>query len=124
MVAMCYGQTVELVSSDYYAQELKFQYKINAVNNEKRLAESINHTVSGKTIKLTIDSVLLSKDFDGTVTFFRPSDSTKDVKIKMNFVNHEQVINSNKLIHGSYKLQLAWVSNHTNYYKEEIIFIN
>lgn len=124
MVFMCFGQKVELVSSDYYAQEIRFQDKINATNNEKNLVGSINHSITGKTIVLTSDSTLFDKDFDGTVTFFRPSDSSKDVQLKMNFVNHKQVISGEKLIHGAYKLQLAWVSNHRNYFKEEVIFIN
>ena len=42
----------------------------------------------------------------------------------MNFINNEQVINTNQLIHGAYKLQLTWTSNQKNYFKEDIIFIN
>lgn len=124
LVFMCFGQKVELVSKDYYAQEIAFQDKINAVNNEKRLNGSINHTVNGKEIILTIDSTLLNSDFEGTVVFFRPSDSSKDVTLKMNFNNYTQIINGSSLIHGAYKLQLTWVTNHTKYFKEDVIFIN
>jgi nitrogen fixation protein FixH len=124
LVFKCFGQNVELVSKDYYAQEIQFQDKINAINNEKNLPGSIHHSVNGKEIVLTIDSALLSKDFKGTVNFFRPSDSSKDIQLKMNFVNNEQIIHSNELIHGTYKLQLSWESNQTKYFKEEVIFIN
>ncbi len=124
LVFMCFGQKVELVSKDYYAQEIAFQDKINAVNNEKSLNGSINHSVIGNEIILTIDSTLLSNDFEGTIVFFRPSDSSKDVKLKMNFNNYTQIINGSSLIHGAYKLQLTWVTNHTKYFKEEVIFIN
>lgn len=124
LVFMCFRQNVELVSKDYYAQEIKFQDKINAINNEKNLAGSISHSVNGKQIALTIDSTLVSDDFEGTVNFFRPSDSSKDFQVNMNFTNNEQVISGTELIHGTYKLQLSWVSNKTNYFKEEVIFIN
>jgi hypothetical protein len=124
MVFMCYGQDVELVSSDYYAQEIKFQDKINAMNNEKNLEESIHHYVNKNEIILTIDSALLSKDFEGTIYFFRPSDSAKDFKSDMKFANNKQVVSCKKLVHGAYKLQLSWTSNKTNYFKEEVIFIN
>lgn len=124
LVFNCYSMDVDLVSKDYYAQEINFQQKINATNNEKDLKSSITHVVNGKSIILSIDSALLSNDFSGTVTFFRPSDSKKDVSFKMNFINNEQVIDAKDLIHGAYKLQLSWTSNQKNYFKEEVIFIN
>lgn len=124
LVFNCYSMDVDLVSKDYYAQELDFQQRINATNNEKSLNASISHTVNDKSVVLTIDSTLLSNDFKGTVTFFRPSDSKKDVSFAMNFVNNQQIIDAKDLIHGAYKLQLSWTSNQKNYFKEEVIFIN
>lgn len=125
LVFMSYGQKIELVSTDYYAQEINFQQKINATNNEKSLSgSSITHSINGNSIILKIDSVLLSNDFKGMITFFRPSDSDQDVHLKMNFVNNEQIIDAKNLIHGAYKLQLSWESNQKNYFKEEVIFIN
>ena len=101
-----------------------FQDKINSINNEKSLNGSIYHEINGKEIILTIDSTICRKDLEGTIVFFRPSDSSKDVKLKMNFNNCTQIINGSSLIHGAYKLQLSWVCNHTKYFKEEFIFIN
>lgn len=125
LVFMSYGQKVELVSTDYYAQEINFQQKINATNNEKSLSgASISHVINGNSVILKIDSALLSNDFKGTATFFRPSDSSRDLSFKMNFVNNEQIIEAKELIHGAYKLQLSWTSNQKNYFKEEVIFIN
>lgn len=124
LVFNCYSMDVDLVSKDYYAQELDFQQRINATNNEKDLNASISHSVNDKSVVLTIDSTLLSNDFKGTVTFFRPSDSKKDVSFKMNFVNNQQIIDAENLIHGAYKLQLSWTSNQKSYFKEEVIFIN
>lgn len=124
LVFMSYGQKVELISPDYYSQEINFQQRINATNNEKKLSNSISHTINSKTIILKIDSSIIGKDFNGTINFYRPSDSSKDIEMKMNFVNNEQVIETKQFIHGAYKLQLSWVSNHTNYFKEEVIFIN
>jgi len=124
LVFMSFNQKVELVSKDYYAQEIAFQDKIISINNERSLNGSIYHEIKEKEITLTIDSTLYRKDLEGTIVLFRPSDSSKDLKIKMNFNNCKQIINEPSLIHGAYKLQLSWVSNHANYFKEEVIFIN
>ncbi len=124
LVFMSYGQDIDLVSKDYYAQEINFQNKINATNNEKQLEKSITHDVNKESIILSIDSTLLTNDFKGTITFFRPSDAKKDVQLKMNFVGCKQVINLKQFIHGAYRLQLSWLSNNKSYFKEDVIFIN
>ncbi len=123
LVVLCFGQKVELETKDYYAQEIKFQDKIDAISNEKNLASTITHQLQGNQIILNVDSSLVSKDFEGTINFFRPSDSSKDVNLKMNFTNNQQIINASTLIHGVYKMQLSWLSHGTKYFKEDVIFI-
>jgi nitrogen fixation protein FixH len=120
---LSFGQKVELVSKDYYAQELKYQDKIDAINNTNALASSIDHKIEASTIVLNINPELNSSGLSGSINFFRPSDSSKDVKIKMNFVNDQQVISKSQLEHGNYKMQLSWTNNGKNYYKEEVIYI-
>lgn len=123
LVVLCFGQKVELETKDYYAQEIKFQDKIDAISNEKNLASTITHQLQGNQIILNVDSSLVSKDFEGTINFFRPSDSSKDMNLKMNFTNNQQIINASSLIHGVYKMQLSWLSHGTKYFKEDVIFI-
>jgi len=121
---MSYGQKVELESTDYYAQELKFQDKIDAINNAKALSGGIHHKFLRNKIVLRIDSTIFKNDFLGTVTFFRPSNSEKDVQMKLNFINNEQMIDTRIMEHGVYKMQISWTSNQKRYFKEEVIFIN
>jgi hypothetical protein len=124
LVVLCFKQDVELVSADYYDQEIQFQDKIDATNNEKMLESTIQHIVFKDEIVLHVDSALLTGDFDGTIKFFRPSDSKMDKEYKMDFKNNEQTISNKALSHGTYKLQLSWTSNQKKYFKEEVIFIN
>jgi hypothetical protein len=124
LVVLCFGQKVELESSDYYAQEIKFQDRINAISNEKNSTATISHQLQGNQMILTADSSVVGSGFDGKINFFRPSDSSKDVSLKMKFTNNEQIINTSSLAHGVYKMQLSWVNNGTNYFKEDVIFIN
>lgn len=123
LVFLSYGQKHDLVSKDYYAQELKYQDKIDAINNSNAQPNSITHKVEGSSIIISINDSLSLHNFSGTINFFRPSDASKDVKLKMVFVNNQQVISKNTLQHGSYKMQLSWKNNGKNYYKEEVIFI-
>jgi hypothetical protein len=123
LVVLCFGQKVELETKDYYTQEIKFQDKIDAISNEKNLASTITHQLQGNQIILNADSSLVSKDFEGTINFYRPSDSSKDMNLKMNFTNNQQIINTSAMVHGVYKMQLSWLSNGINYFKEDVLFI-
>jgi nitrogen fixation protein FixH len=124
LVILSYGQKVELVSKDYYAQELKYQDKLDAINNTNALANSIEHKMEGSSILLYINPDMMTEDLSGTINFFRPSDSSKDVKLNMHFINNQQVINTKSLTHGTYKMQLSWKCKGKDYFKEEVIFID
>ena len=124
LVFLCYGQKQDLVSKDYYAQELKYQDKIDAVNNSNALPNSISHKVVGSTIVISVNDSLPLNNFSGIINFFRPSDASKDVQLKMAFVNNQQIIDKRALQHGSYKMQLSWENDGKKYYKEEVIFID
>lgn len=124
LVVLCFGQKIELESKDYYAQELKFQDKIDAINNERQLTSSIKHELIGQQLILSVDSLFIKSDFNGTINFFRPSDASKDVKLDMKFNNNnQQIINTDELIHGVYKMQLSWKNKGLSYFKEEVVFI-
>lgn len=114
----------ELVAKDYYAQELRYQEKINAINNEKALPESISHMVNEEGITLSCPPVM-GKEVNGEISFYCPSNSKKDISFKMMF-NEEgkQIISRNKLQSGIYKLKLSWNFSGKNYFKEEVITIN
>jgi len=113
----------ELVSKDYYAQELKYQDKIDAVSNEKLLPETITHSVNASAIVLYSPLNLLY-DLNGEIYFFCPSDSRNDKRLRMNF-NKEgiQLINKSVLQPGIYKMKLSWKNSDKNYYREEVITI-
>ena len=118
----CFGEKVELESKDYYAKELKFQDQLNATNNANNLATSIEHTVINKLVELVFPAEVLSPDFQGTVTFFRPSDSSKDVTLTLKpDSNGKQSISNSSFIKGVYKMQISFTSKGKSFYKEDII---
>ena len=124
LVTICMKQTVELESKDYYAQELKYQERIDATKNANALSAGIEHEVNGKQIILSIPIEQLSKDFFGEIYFFCPSDGLKDIRVNMHFdATGKQVYNGAGLQKGVYKMKLSWRSNGKNFYKEDIINI-
>ena len=118
------NQKVDLVSADYYDQELKFQDKINAQSNANALSQSIQHQVNRNSILLSFPEEMTKNNFSGEILFFRPSDSAKDFKVKLKAdATNKQTITSSLFEHGMYKMQISWHSGEKDYFKEETIFI-
>lgn len=114
----------ELVSKDYYEQELRYQDRIDALNNEQKLSVTINYEIVDQFVILKYLNSEIRKDFKGEVLFFRPSDSTKDLKIDLIFDKEgEQIISKDKLSKGVYKMCISWKNDKKVFYKEAIITI-
>lgn len=113
----------DLVSKDYYLQELRYEERINAIRNNNELKESITYYVQGRNVEVTCPKELLAEGASGEIVFFRPSDASKDVKLAMKFDKEGRQKIDGKLDHGLYKMQLSWQMNKKNYFKEEVIFI-
>jgi hypothetical protein len=109
----------ELESKDYYAKELAFQDKIDATQNENRLAHSINYEIIGREFILRINASELNPTLSGRVFFYRPSETALDKEYLLQFDNSGiQVINLSQFKKGVYKVQINWENNAIKYYKE------
>lgn len=124
MVIISSTNTSELVSKDYYEQELNYQQRIDALSNEKKLKASIGYQLMDTVIILRLPDVDIAGDFKGEVLFFRPSDSSKDLKLELAFdKSGGQMIPKKILQKGVYKMCLSWRNNAISYYKETMITI-
>jgi hypothetical protein len=125
MVYMAMQQKVELVSTDYYEQELKFQDKINKTNRANSLKESLSWEVQQGRLVLKFPEQFNRQKINGSIYFFRPSDAAMDKIIPVT-TDTSVVLNipTNQLKKGVYKMQISWEVNKEEYYNEGIIKIN
>lgn len=118
-------QNTDLVSADYYAQELKFQDKINGQKNLSDLATSIACEAEENAVLITLPQELRNSSTIGEILIYRPSDAQLDIKQDLNTdVNGNQRIQSKLLKRGLYKIQLSCNSEGKNYFFEKEIFYN
>jgi hypothetical protein len=123
LVVKTYQHKVDLVSEDYYNQELHFQEKINKMNNAKAQSNKVLWQMNKKEIVFQFP-----KDTDssmaGYIEFFRPSDSGKDLTFSIQLdADRKQHLPIEHLMHGLYKLKIDWTLNKKGYYIEEDIYI-
>jgi len=123
LVFKSFNTKVDLVTEDYYQQELKFQDKIDQKRNAAGLEVGLKHEVSGSTIFFTFPPGHQSSE--GTILVFRPSnkayDKTFDIKLDE---NQKMVVTMENSLVGLYKLKVDWSNRDTAYYVEEDIYLS
>lgn len=121
MVYKAFGEDFDLVTEDYYAQEIKFQEKIDSRSRAEKLDVSVQTVVEGKSLKIIFpqESELLT----GSINCFRPSDETKDFTETFKTEEGFHTIPLNKFIKGKYLIKIDWSLNGVEFYQEQTIVI-
>jgi hypothetical protein len=124
LVGLTMRQKVDLVSKDYYEQELKFQQKIDKMNNTVKLEQPLQWEIRGQKIVLTFPPSPNKQHIIGSVFFFRPSDATKDKIITLDTdTGNTQEIPLSIFSHGQYNMQVSWRCGNEDYYEEKVVHI-
>ncbi len=124
MVFKSMGEKVDLVSKDYYEQELVFQEKIDARKNANLLKEKILVQKEVEGVRITFPASQLVQPIQGEAVFFRSSDSNADVKVKLELNGQgTQIIRYAHFKPGMYTLQLSWQTGNKKFYTEETVNI-
>jgi len=123
MVYKSATQTVDLVAPNYYEQELKYQDKIDGMNNLSADAKQIliSQSESNVTLKFSNEK----GEPEGHILFFKPDDANSDIKIDIK-TNDEgiQTIETNDLTKGTYLVKVDWKIGDKKFFKEERLSIH
>jgi hypothetical protein len=125
LVYKCTQQSVDLVSTDYYAQELKFQDKIDRLNNSEQLDVklAVVYSPEHSNIQIVFPESSTPNNTTGEIVLFRPDNSKLDFKIPIDITEGVQNIPTDKLSKGLWRVKSSWSTNDTPYYQEEKIII-
>ena len=112
----------DLVTSNYYDAELKFQ---NVINDKARVAElsappKITHSVNS--VRIQFPGEFLNKQLQGELYLYRPSAASKDFRKKFSTDRNFIDINLEKNFSGSYEIKLSWQAEGKTFYNEQRIF--
>ena len=114
----------ELVSKDYYKEELRYQDKIDGVNNANKLS-SISVTQDDNQLILDLPKEIKGIKTEGEIWLYCSNDAGKDRKIPLQVDEAgRQLIMKNTLAKGNYQLKLNWKAGGSNYYTEKNLTVN
>lgn len=123
LVFRTFQETIELVSDDYYQQELVYQRQIDKMTNNQALLVPLTFSQQAQQLVVQFPAELTA-EVQGKIHLFRPSDERRDqvMTIALN-PQRQQIIATDGLVKGHYKVKVDWTSGDAAYYTEETIFI-
>lgn len=122
MVYRSYQHKNELVSPDYYAQEIAFQDVIDKKTNAAKLNSDIlwEKTDEG----LLFHYPLLGDQISGEIYVFRPSDKSLDVRYEISMdEDRNQFIEAADMVKGKYVIKIDWKAGGIGFFTEGDLYI-
>lgn len=114
----------ELVSKDYYKEELRYQEKIDGKTNAAKLS-NVAVTQNERQLIVTLPKEMEGFVIEGELWFYCQTDATKDVRIAWNASNsNQQVVSKNNIQKGKYLLKFSWKSGNDHYYVEKEVIVD
>ncbi len=115
---------IDMVTADYYAEELKYQQVIDGRQNANRLSAPVVVTQPGEQVEISFPEELHQRPLQGYVLFYRPSDAGKDIRVPLQpDAQGRQQIDRRRLQPGNYQVKLQWETDGKPYFQETQLFI-
>ena len=113
----------DLVTEDYYQEELLHQKEIDKVDNAKELKENVSWKKTDDGILVSFPKDLVFKNITGTVFLYRPSNKKLDSEIPISLSDHYLLIPKTRLLDGRWNIKVDWKYDGKSYlYKESIVY--
>jgi nitrogen fixation protein FixH len=127
MVQRAMRTDVELVSPDYYKQELAYQQRIESVARTAALPAPVRvcYEAAAQRLTLELPASLAGTDVQGHVRFFRPSDQKLDFTLRFAPTGQpaRQLLSTARLQPGHWQLRLNFTAGGQAYFIEKELSI-
>lgn len=116
-------QKIDLVTPDYYEQEIKYQERIDQSKRADALTGKLTVDRSGDSLTLRFPEELAEKAIRGDVWIYNPADESLDVKTSFETRNgqHLLVLPANRNRKGMFIVKTGWTCEGIEYYTENIL---
>ena len=113
----------DLVTDDYYHEELQYQQVIDKEKNALDLKENVSWTRTDEGMRIAFPQDFNPKQIKGKVFLYRPSNERLDIEIDISLSDSYLLIPDNRLLDGRWNILVDWSYQGKNYaYKEKITY--
>ena len=119
LVYLSVKQKIPMVSQNYYEQELKYQDKLDAMNNTNGYDNLFKVQIEADHITLQLPSALSSSLQDGSAYFYCSSNEAMDHKDTLQANTDGTYVFDSKVLQAKrYVLKISFTADGKAYYKE------
>lgn len=112
----------ELVSEDYYRDELHYQDEIDKLNNSNLLSQNIKLVNSSEGVLVSFPKDIEQSSIVGSIYFQRLSNEKLDFTETIKLIDHQQMIPVEKLVSGKWIVKIDWETGQEKYLFKESLF--
>ncbi|MGA9269872.1 MAG: FixH family protein [Lutimonas sp.] len=113
----------ELVSEDYYKDELHYQEEIDKVNNASKLDVNLTLIRTSDGLTLRFPEGMQPSSISGSIYLQRPSNKSLDLRIPFELTELDLLIPDKDLASGKYLVVVDWKHENSEYmFKDEIFY--
>ena len=115
----CMGIDTDLVSKEYYKDELRFQEVIDGTESANALSSKVKIVEEKEMLNIQLPVEMKNATVKGNIWFYCAADAKKDRHIVLQLnTNAAQQINKEALLPGIYTVKFDWTGNNKHYYSE------
>lgn len=105
----------DLVSEDYYKDELNYQQEIDKLNNAAKLKQNIVIEKTSEGLSIIFPSEFQPNTITGKIEFQRLSNSKIDFVLPIKLETNTLYIKDKNLVEGKWNVRIAWKANDEEY---------
>jgi hypothetical protein len=122
LVVMACAQKADLVSPDYYEQEIRFQSHLDRTARTETLGALVSYRPDIRKVWIELPKSMTSEKPVGQISLYRPSAAGLDRHIPFEpDAQGIQVLDASALAPGFWKVRVAWTSAGQDYFLERSI---
>ena len=117
------NQEVDLVSKNYYEQEIQFQDHIDRIGRTVAAGDvAIDYNPAAQNVLLQLPESFKGKRINGKINLFRPSDGKLDQELPLQLGRDlSQLVETAELEKGLWKVRVSFTADTKTYYAEQAI---
>jgi len=126
LIVVACSQNTDLVSPDYYEQELRFQGQIDRIQRTRSSAPQafVAYDAAAKSITVSLPPAQARPPVTGRIELYRPSAAGMDRTVKLEpDAKGVHRIDTTGMAPGLWKVRVSWTAAEQTYYLEQKVVV-